>query len=245
MLRSSQELFAEFQNKKVHLNVVLTGAPYSGKTTTLNALKEKLQHNQSYRFIDEIAMKYIHEQQNAGVNPFADLVKFENVMIRQQTEIETQNSMDGTCTIIDRSMLDHLAISEMLEVGKKENVDVIGELEKAAHKCKYDLVFILDRLPFKNTVDRMEKNESEAVKQEEFIRRTYDRFRDDCGYKIISIPVSSIEERVNFIYTKIREFMNELAIKQSASVTQVGLFQNREAPSPTMRSMQTPSSTMT
>lgn len=245
MLRSSQELFAEFLDKKTHLNVVLTGAPYSGKTTTLNALKEKLQHNPSYRFIDEIAMKYIHEQQNAGVDPFADLIKFETVMIRQQTEMENQNSIDGTCTIIDRSMLDHLAISEMLEVGKKENVDVIGELENAALKCKYDLVFILDRLPFKNTVDRMEKSESEAVSQEEFIRRTYDRFRVNCGYKIISIPVSSIEERVNFIYTKIREFMHELAMKQAASVSQTGMFQHRETPSPTMRIMQTPSSTMT
>lgn len=204
--------------------VVLTGAPCSGKTTTLNALKEKLKGNTSYHFIDEIATRYIHEQQKSGIDPFANLIKFERTVITQQTAEEDAVSENDSCTILDRSILDDLAITEMLEVGKSEHIDVAKEIETVAMTRHYDLVFILDQLPFEKTVDRREKDAADAARQDKYIRSTYAKFYNQLGYDIITVPVMPVNSRVDFILNEVQKLQTKSFQSSNLPISKIGMF---------------------
>jgi predicted ATPase len=193
----------------MRVRVVLTGAPCSGKTTVLNALKEAFKSDPTYRFVDEIATKYVREEQSKGLDPYKDLKTFEEAMIKLQKEAEDAHNHDNTCTIIDRSMIDHLAIIKNLKVEKKNNIhyywDLKDRFNDEAISRNYHLVFVLDRLDFVKTSDRRENGDEEAILQDHYLRRTYHKLQKMCGYKIIPVPKLSVEERVDLIVKEIKQ----------------------------------------
>ncbi len=240
----------EYSAEPKNFRIVLTGAPCSGKTTTIEALKARLTKvdgkdiyldsaGNSYQFVDEVATQYIHAEQKAGLNPFSNMIKFEQTVMAKQVEQEDLKQA-ANFTILDRSMLDNLAITEMREIGKKEHIDIAGAMAQSSRTRHYDLVFILDRLPFKKTSDRIETDDSEAVKQDEFIRRTYANFKNECGYHVTSVPVAPVNERVDFILNQISVFnaLYRTSLQKttpSTLMTKWGLFSNTAIKSPAQK----------
>ena len=72
------------------------------------------------------------------------------------------------------------------------------ELIKAVKKKRYDKVFYLDALEYKT--DRV-RNEGKEVASRvgRKILETYRKF----GYKVVVVPVMSVEERVDFIVSRL------------------------------------------
>jgi predicted ATPase len=211
--------------------IVLTGAPCSGKTTTLNMLKEKLKSDSTYHFVDEIATKYIEEQRKKHLEPFSDMIKFEHKVMTQQIEEEDAVNEEGSCTILDRSIIDDYAITKTLNFEESIKAGLLDEFEAAAKTRNYNLVFILDRLPFQKTSGRKEKDENEAVLQDQVIRETYKQFKKELSYNIISVPVMPVEKRADFIIAEVKQFqMRQYQLGASASVSRLGLFARDKLP---------------
>jgi predicted ATPase len=211
--------------------IVLTGAPCSGKTTTLNVLKEKLQNDNTYHFVDEIATKYIEEQRKNHLEPFSDMIKFEHRVLAQQIEEEDAVSEEGSCTILDRSIIDDYAITKTLNFEEPIKAGLLDEFKAAAKTRNYDLVFILDRLPFQKTSGRKENAENEAITQDQVIRETYKQFKAELGYNVISVPVMPVEKRADFIIAEVKQFqMRQYQLAASASVSRQGMFARDKLP---------------
>lgn len=191
---------------------VLTGAPCSGKTTTLNALRERFKDHPDYHFIDEIPTQYIQEKQREGINPFEDLITFERTVMTRQ--VSKEDAAQGSYTFIDRSMYDHVAISSMLEIGKADDIDIAGELLEVAHKRKYTLVFMLDRLAFEATEYRREHDESDVIRQESFLKATYSEHVARGSFRIVNVPVNSIDERVDLIMREVDKLTQDRSAAQ-------------------------------
>ena len=68
------------------------------------------------------------------------------------------------------------------------------KLEKALKECSYKSVFLLDRLPYIVDYARTETKEQQDILHG-YLKEAY----KDLGYKIISVPAFSVEERVRFI----------------------------------------------
>ena len=216
----------------MRFKIILTGAPSSGKTTTLNALREKLKDDKKYHFVEEVATRYIEEEQKAGHDPFKDIVKLEEIVMARQIKEEDAVNEEDSCSILDRSLIDDVAITLSIKKRTEENDikqkldQVVGKMKDAAKTRNYNLVFILERLPLVNTKYRLE-TEDEAKAQYDAIKETYSEFHKELGYTVISVPsrtsndpqgeIISVEKRVEFICNKIQQF--QLTSLQRMSVT--------------------------
>ena len=68
----------------------------------------------------------------------------------------------------------------------------------ASQKRKYKKIFLLEQLPFQNDYARTE-NKKNAQHLSQLLYKSY----SDLDYNIIRVPVKSIEERIEFILSKI------------------------------------------
>jgi len=223
----------------MRFNVILTGGPKSGKTTTLRALKEKFSKLPSYYFIDEIVTLHVQAEKakNPDVNPFADLVKLNQAILPLQIQEEDKApSIDGMCTILDRSLIDDYAIVSQLKIGEKEHIDIASELDVAIKTRKYNLVFILERLPFETENNsseekpsestlRKETNDAQAQDQHDHLVKTYNKYSTILGYNIIHVPLLPVAMRAEYIHNEIKKFMAmSLQSQTSVSHARAALF---------------------
>ena len=215
-----RELCDSLNLPKISYSIVLTGAPCSGKTTTLNALREHFKNNDECHFIDEVPTQYIKEAQGKGLNPFANLVEFEQVVKSRQIEAEDTSK---PYVFSDRGMYDCLAISKMLKIGEKEGIDIIGELTSAAAERKYSLVFILDRLKFEATDFRREHDEKDVILQDKYLRETYTEHSAKEGFKLVELPVADVQKRIEMILDELMKHGINLSALDSKSADSMSL----------------------
>ena len=164
---------------------VITGGPGSGKTTTVNLLKER-----GYITTFEHARHYLDTQRLKG-RTIADVRKqqaaFQLGVLYMQIEQENQISPDVQ-VFLDRAIPDALAYYRFLNLPQDE------KLTEALLTVSYKKVFVLDCLPLVKDYARTEDMEAQK-KIHALLLEVY----KSLGFPVIQVPVLKPEERVDFI----------------------------------------------
>lgn len=173
-------------NFRKHTNwYVITGGPSSGKTTTVNLLKER-----GYITTFEHARHYLDTQRLKG-RTIEEVRKqqkeFQLGVLEMQIEQENQ-ILPEVLVFLDRAIPDALAYYRFLNLPEDE------KLTEALRTVSYKKIFILDCLPLVNDYARTE--DAAAQKQ---IHALLIEVYQALGFPVIQVPVLPPEERVDFI----------------------------------------------
>ncbi len=172
--------------------IVITGAPGTGKTTLIKALK-----NEGFLCFDEISRAIINEYQLEGIpNPFkTHAVQFSDRLFtgRVQQFTVAKNSSQKTA-FYDR------AIHDVIAYLQHTKSTIPNHYIATAKKNTYTSIFITPPWEAIYTKDN-ERFESfeEATKIHKSLINTYRNF----GYTPIEIPLESVSNRVSFILKKL------------------------------------------
>jgi predicted ATPase len=164
---------------------VITGGPGSGKTTTVQLLR-----NKRYATTIEHARHYIDTQRISGKSVEEirkNQQEFQTRILDMQIEQEAWLS-PGEIIFLDRALPDALAYYRFL------NLPVDEKLENALKVAAYKKIFILDFLPLVNDYAR---NENAKAQQE--IHALITEVYESLPFPVIHVPVLPPEERVEFI----------------------------------------------
>ena len=164
---------------------VITGGPGSGKTTTVNLLKER-----GYITTFEHARHYLDTQRLKGKS-IEEVRKhqreFQLGVLDMQIEQENQISPD-VLVFLDRAIPDALAYYRFLNLSEDE------KLTTALLTVSYKKIFILDCLPlvkdYARTEDEVAQKKIQALLMEVYA---------SLGFPIVQVPVLPPEERIDFI----------------------------------------------
>ena len=170
---------------------VITGAPGTGKTAIINELKER-----GYCCVDENSREIITEQiKNGGeILPWKNQIAFENLISSKRAKQYASIDKDEVY-FFDRSTIDCIAYL------KANNLETSAEILEFIKDCKFNSnVFYTPIWEEIYTTDSERKESIEsAMIIENFLLSTYKYF----DYTLIEIPRLTIEERVDFILSKI------------------------------------------
>lgn len=163
---------------------VLTGSPYSGKTTVIETLAAL-----GFVTAEEVAIALIKRREalNEVHQPSRDRTSFQLAVMRRQVE---QYSRLANCrAFFDRGLPD--GIGYFLADG----LDVPDALLRASAACRYDRVFFLEALEWPSSDRWREENPEYQRKIEQGIQNAYRQL----GYRMIRIPVLSVRDRRELI----------------------------------------------
>ena len=170
---------------------VITGAPGTGKTAIINALKER-----GYSCVDENSREIIAEQMiNGGeILPWKNQIAFENLISSKRAKQYASIHKDEIY-FFDRSTIDCIAY---LKANNLETSTEILEVMKN-HEFNSNVFYtpIWGEI-YTNDSERKESIES-AITIEKSLLETYNFF----GYTLIEIPKLTTGARVDFILSKI------------------------------------------
>jgi len=185
MEMNSNKEFNSAGNTKQTNWYVITGGPGSGKTTTVNLLRER-----GYITTMEHARHFLDTQRLKGRT-------IEEVRKNQRefqlgvldTQIEQEKQMSPRVQVfLDRAIPDALAYYRFL------NLPLDEKLTEAMKTVSYKKIFIMDFLPLKNDYARNENAEAQK-KIHELITEVY----ESLPFPVVHVPVMPPEERVDFI----------------------------------------------
>ncbi len=164
---------------------VITGGPSSGKTTTVELLKQR-----GYKTTIEHARHYIDTQRVTGKTTEeirANQLIFQRGVLDMQ--IEQENSIsENEVVFLDRALPDALAYYRFLNL--PEDPGLIDALQSASYKK----VFIMDPLPLTKDYARTE-DEAAQKKIHQLLTEVY----ESLPFPVVHVPVLPPEERVDFI----------------------------------------------
>lgn len=164
---------------------VVTGGPGSGKTTTVNLLR-----NRGYKTTIEHARHFIDTERITGrtVEEIRkNQIAFQTGVLNMQIEQEAYLLPDEI-VFLDRALPDSLAYYRFLDLPVDER------LTKVLKGVAYKKIFILDFLPLVNDYARLEDGEAQR-KIHSLITTVY----ESLPFPVVHVPVLPPEERVDFI----------------------------------------------
>ena len=174
--------------KKNQQKIVLIGGPGTGKTTVLNALKEK-----GFFCFDEVSRAVTLKAQAQGIEQLflTEPLLFSEMLLKGREDQYLQaNKIEKDIVFFDRGIPDVYAY---LEYFKTEFPSLFIEKSKT---YKYNLIFHFSPWSaiHKTDNERYETFE-EAITIDTFLTKSY----QELGYKLINVPFGNVEERTNFI----------------------------------------------
>jgi len=173
---------------------ILTGAPGSGKTSILHALKKKGQTG-----IEESATAVINRAQQQGIQrPWYDENFIDDIiMLQRYRQVRASNE----CTNLqfyDRSPICTYALASYL--GFSPSVKVINEIARIKKQNIYESsVFFIQNLGFVEKTNARTISFEEALIFEQIHKEVYNSF----GYECIDILPGTIQQRVKLIFEHI------------------------------------------
>lgn len=170
--------------------IALTGAPGSGKSSTIRILEYDWQE----RTIGEAAEDMIKTLRKQGYEKPWELLDFQDKILELQLQREKQVEQIEGRVFIDRGILDGLAYFQI------KGMHLTPAMKAAARNCRatkrYSKVFLMER-----EKGRVEKNgirfegEEEAQRLEDLQYQNY----TNAGYNVERIPHITPEERARMI----------------------------------------------
>lgn len=164
---------------------VVTGGPGSGKTTTVNILKER-----GYKTTIEHARHYLDTKLKDG-KTYEEIkrnqTEFQLGVLEMQIEQEKELSPNDV-VFLDRAIPDALAYYRFLHL--PEDVRLWNALSTASYKK----VFILDCLPL---VQDYARREDETAQRE--IHSLLTEVYESLSFPVVHVPVIPLNDRVDFI----------------------------------------------
>ena len=164
---------------------VITGAPCSGKSTTLYYLRQK-----GYKTVPEAARIYIDGEISAGktIEQIRENEKeFQEKIFDMKVVVEKKLSKNEL-PVLDRGMADTIAYLNLYSFPIKSLIINITK------KNIYKKMFLFERLPYKKDYTRTE-DESLLQKLEDLLEKAYAEY----GTPVVRVPVLPINKRVQFI----------------------------------------------
>lgn len=164
---------------------VITGGPSSGKTTTVNLLKERgyittFEHARHYLDTQLLKGRTIEETRK---NQREFQLGVLDMQIQQEAEISP-----NALVFLDRAIPDALAYYRFL------NLSVDEKLTEALKNVCYKKIFVLDSLPMKNDYARTEDEVAQKIIHDLLIE-----VYESLLFPIVLVPVLPPDERVDFI----------------------------------------------
>jgi predicted ATPase len=174
---------------------VITGGPSSGKTTTVNILRER-----GYVTTIEHARHYIDTQRVTGrtVEEIrANQLVFQRGILDMQ--IEEEKALDPEARVfLDRALPDALAYYRFL--GLEADGDYLARIRPGVYRA----VFVLDLLPLAADYARTEDRAAQIK-----IHRLLTEVYAELGYRPRAVPALPPEDRVDFILAALGEPIHE------------------------------------
>jgi predicted ATPase len=174
--------------QKNQQKIVLIGGPGTGKTTVLNALKEK-----GFCCFNEVSRAVTLKAQEKGIEQLflTEPLLFSKMLLegREEQYLEANNSNENII-FFDRGIPDVYAY---LNYFNTTYPDVFIEKSKV---YKYDIIFHFSPWQEIHITDN-ERYETfeESTKIDKFLVDAY----SNLGYKIITVPFGTVDERTSFI----------------------------------------------
>ena len=176
-----------------HLHII-TGGPGSGKTSVIEALRER-----GYTCVDEVGRKIIQEQLLIGGDAlhWGDKAKFLELMLTRSIGDYDRVSGDAGPVFFDRGIPELAGYCRLVKIPAVPHVARAAEIFRYARQ-----VFVMPpwREIYRNDAER-KQDFAEAVATHEHAVATYREF----GYEAVEVPKTSVEERVVFILQGIGE----------------------------------------
>ncbi|MEA1787134.1 ATP-binding protein [Arenibacter sp. GZD96] len=176
------------------IKVVITGGPSTGKTSVIKRIEER-----GFLCLHEISRSITLEARAEGIPQLflTDPLRFSKRILegRLAQFYEAENALTDI-VFLDRGLPDVLAYMD--GVHQKYTRDFVD----ACKNNRYDNVFLLP--PWKDiyTADNeRHENFDEAIRIHDFLERTYTNY----GYRVQEVPISSVDERVNFILSALNK----------------------------------------
>jgi predicted ATPase len=176
---------------------VLTGAPYAGKSATLQALKKR-----GYQTVRETARQYIDHEIDAGKTlkqirlEVGGEQTFQRVVLYLKQAVEqtvADKFSPAEVVFFDRAMPDSIAYYAVCGLDERKLMPFL------ATRSRYKGVFLLDRLPYKKGGRRTE-TDAECATLHTNLSRAYHKL----GYNVTTVPlmgdkIEGPERRATFI----------------------------------------------
>lgn len=164
---------------------VITGGPSSGKTTTVNILRDRgyittMEHARHFLDTQRLKGRTLEEVRE---NQHEFQLGVLDMQIEQEREIAPHVQV-----FLDRAIPDAMAYYRFLNLTPDE------KLIEAMQKISYKKIFILDYLPLVNDYARNENAEAQK-KIHGLITEVY----EDLPFPVVHVPILAAELRVDFI----------------------------------------------
>ena len=142
----------------------------------------------------EIIIKY----KKLGHNQFflSDPIKFSEILLKNRIkQFEISNKSNSDTKFFDRGIPDIIAYLNYKKISFKK------EFELASKKYKYDYIFLAEPWEdiYKKDIERYESFEDLKVINK-YIKKIYSNY----AQMFITLPKSSVQERINFIIESIK-----------------------------------------
>ncbi len=165
---------------------ILTGAPGTGKTSLINALKQ-----QGYACHDEIARQIILRQQQQGGNktPWEDLIGFVNLVYEQT--LKELNIPVTPCTFVDRGLPDCMAYL------KASACKIPERLSRFPFKSYYQPIVFL--APPWEAIYTNDPQRPQSLQDAALIHKHLVDVYQDLNFTLKILPKATLTQRVAFI----------------------------------------------
>jgi predicted ATPase len=165
---------------------VITAGPSSGKSSIIRELSAR-----GYRTVPESASLFINQKISEGESPEEARSNYEFQQRLCNIDRQMEDRLGNEVVFLDRSLADNIAY--MKHHGKDIPSSLIEEC-----RDRYDNIFLLERLNFKDNKIRNE-DEEEAQEIHRLIRETY----LELDYSVNEIPVVPIDERADMVLDRL------------------------------------------
>jgi predicted ATPase len=170
---------------------VLTGAMGSGKSAVMERLM-----NMGLNCVREPARQILQEQRAilAGGVPEVDANLFSQLMLSRATSFYLENLAAEVLTVFDRGIPDMIAYAELFGLDTQI-------YSNSGKRYQYNQRVFW----FKGWKDIYKNDEERKMSFQQacdFGERTHEIYRE-LGYDVIQVPMLTIEERAEFIYSEI------------------------------------------
>ena len=171
--------------------IIITGGPGFGKTSVITSLEKR-----GFHCFHEFSRSLIKEQLITGgdILPWKNLEKFSEIVFNNRLS-QYHNAPVNQLSFYDRGIPDVVAYLE------KDNLDIQKHYLDAQKKHLYHpMVFITPPWEdiYINDAERKENYSDSLVAHYHIVKKYM-----NLGYQLIELPRKSIEERVEFIISKL------------------------------------------